>query len=276
MEEKKQRLIESSIELFAEKGYHRTSIQEIVEKSGVSKGAFYLYFSSKKALTTEIVDYFINKMVRDVKEINEKQIGPKEKLIEQTALYLDVVNHHRSHVLMSLKDQTLEGQDFEGMIKRLHKESYRLMQNRMQEYYGEAVVAYVPDIFIIYDGIMQGYLKAIIIYQVACDPNEMARFIIDRLMAMIHDLMQTADAPMLTAHDLDVQATPVVSDLIQKAYALDVSNEKKDEVIEAIQLLEQECVKEKPNQVIIESVKATLFQWDLLKSDVDKLSKKGM
>ncbi|WP_308027098.1 TetR/AcrR family transcriptional regulator [Bacillus sp. TH12] len=37
-------------ELFIEKGYHATSIQDILNHSGISKGSFYNYFSSKGEL----------------------------------------------------------------------------------------------------------------------------------------------------------------------------------------------------------------------------------
>ncbi|AXK37384.1 TetR/AcrR family transcriptional regulator [Streptomyces armeniacus] len=40
--------------LFAERGYDRTSVQEIVEASGVTKGALYHYFGSKDDLLHEI------------------------------------------------------------------------------------------------------------------------------------------------------------------------------------------------------------------------------
>ena len=40
---------------FAEKGYHPTSVAEIVQGMGVGKGVFYWYFSSKEELFLEIL-----------------------------------------------------------------------------------------------------------------------------------------------------------------------------------------------------------------------------
>ena len=42
-------------QLFAEKGYHPTSVQEIVAALGVGKGVFYWYFSSKEEFFVEIL-----------------------------------------------------------------------------------------------------------------------------------------------------------------------------------------------------------------------------
>ena len=45
---------QAAVELFAEKGYANTSVQEVVERAGVTKGAMYHYFGSKDDLLYEI------------------------------------------------------------------------------------------------------------------------------------------------------------------------------------------------------------------------------
>lgn len=49
-----ERLLAEATRLFAERGYDRTSVQEIVEAAGVTKGALYHYFGSKDDLLYEI------------------------------------------------------------------------------------------------------------------------------------------------------------------------------------------------------------------------------
>lgn len=46
----RERIIESAWSLFYEKGYEQTTIMDIIEKSGVSKGSFYYHFKSKDTL----------------------------------------------------------------------------------------------------------------------------------------------------------------------------------------------------------------------------------
>lgn len=54
-EERRRQIIEVATRLFAEKGYHPTSVADVVDAVGVGKGVFYWYFSSKEALLTEIL-----------------------------------------------------------------------------------------------------------------------------------------------------------------------------------------------------------------------------
>jgi len=49
-----ERLIDAATRLFADKGYERVAVQEIVERAGVTKGAMYHYFGSKDDLLHEI------------------------------------------------------------------------------------------------------------------------------------------------------------------------------------------------------------------------------
>ncbi len=57
---------ETALGLFAQLGYHSTSISRIAKEAGISKGLMYNYFDSKKALLHEII--------RDTVEVTEKAV----------------------------------------------------------------------------------------------------------------------------------------------------------------------------------------------------------
>ncbi len=54
-QEKKILIMDVALELFAENGYHATSMSQIANKAGISKGLAYNYFDSKKAILEEII-----------------------------------------------------------------------------------------------------------------------------------------------------------------------------------------------------------------------------
>ncbi|WP_354680826.1 TetR/AcrR family transcriptional regulator [Listeria monocytogenes] len=54
MKEKKQRIIKSAKEVFQKQGYLKTSVQDMVDAAGISKGTFYNYFTSKEELAIVI------------------------------------------------------------------------------------------------------------------------------------------------------------------------------------------------------------------------------
>jgi len=54
-QEKKSLIMDTALELFAENGYHATSMSRIAKKAGISKGLAYNYFKSKKEILDEII-----------------------------------------------------------------------------------------------------------------------------------------------------------------------------------------------------------------------------
>lgn len=64
----KQRILESSLLLFQEKGYHGVTVDQIVEQAGTSKGGFYHNFKSKDELLYEIHDVFISYVIEKAQE----------------------------------------------------------------------------------------------------------------------------------------------------------------------------------------------------------------
>lgn len=47
---------ETALRVFSEKGYHETSVSDLVDAAGVARGTFYLYFDSKDAIFLELLD----------------------------------------------------------------------------------------------------------------------------------------------------------------------------------------------------------------------------
>lgn len=54
-EQKRTLILQAALELFADEGFHNTSISKIAKSAGISKGLMYNYFESKEALLKEIV-----------------------------------------------------------------------------------------------------------------------------------------------------------------------------------------------------------------------------
>ncbi|WP_042454215.1 TetR/AcrR family transcriptional regulator [Neobacillus dielmonensis] len=79
----KEKIIGQSIRLFEKKGFSETSIQDIVDSLGVTKGTFYYYFSSKEELLMDIHLGYINELLAQQEKIlNDQTKTCKQKLFE--------------------------------------------------------------------------------------------------------------------------------------------------------------------------------------------------
>jgi AcrR family transcriptional regulator len=63
MKESREHILKVALVLFLQKSFKAVTMKEIVEKTGLSKGAFYHYFSSKEELFNEVIRTFYLKMM---------------------------------------------------------------------------------------------------------------------------------------------------------------------------------------------------------------------
>jgi AcrR family transcriptional regulator len=75
MEAKKQRFLDAAQVLFLSKGFESTSVNDILQYVGASKGAFYHYFASKQALLDEFTD-----------QLTQQTMDQMEKVVQDSSL----------------------------------------------------------------------------------------------------------------------------------------------------------------------------------------------
>lgn len=85
---------DAAVELFARQGFDGTSVQEIVDAAGLTKGALYHYYSSKSDLLDEIYHALIRRQLAGLDAVLARGLGPAETirlllhdLIETTARF---------------------------------------------------------------------------------------------------------------------------------------------------------------------------------------------
>ncbi|GAA0490034.1 TetR/AcrR family transcriptional regulator [Salinibacillus aidingensis] len=77
----KNQIIQACVEAFEKKGFSETSIQEIVDRLGVTKGTFYYYFASKEQVLMTIHRRYIDELLIQQKElVRRADVSYTEKL----------------------------------------------------------------------------------------------------------------------------------------------------------------------------------------------------
>ncbi|MGD9043715.1 MAG: TetR/AcrR family transcriptional regulator [Desulfobacterales bacterium] len=77
----RERLLETAISMFADKGYAGTSVREIVEEAGVSKPVLYYYFQSKEGLFLAILEMAENLQTELLARVLESDGNLLERLL---------------------------------------------------------------------------------------------------------------------------------------------------------------------------------------------------
>lgn len=76
----REKILQSAEVLFARKGYHGTSMDDIVRESGLSKGAIYWYFESKQDIFLALSDRRLTSRMDEIKSCFSPADSAKKKL----------------------------------------------------------------------------------------------------------------------------------------------------------------------------------------------------
>lgn len=72
-QQKRTSLLETAFSLFTSRGIHNTSISDIVERAGVAKGTFYLYFKDKYDIRNKLIAHKASEVFRKADEALQKE-----------------------------------------------------------------------------------------------------------------------------------------------------------------------------------------------------------
>lgn len=101
----KGKMTEHSIRLFEKKGFSETSVQDIVESVGVTKGTFYYYFTSKEQLLMDIHLAYINELLSEQEMILEdSNKGYKDKLFDIVYILLKSIKSKKSSATIFFRE----------------------------------------------------------------------------------------------------------------------------------------------------------------------------
>ena len=80
MNKTKRKIFETSMKLFAEKGYDATSIEEITATVGVAKGTLYYHFSSKEEIFNFLVEEGVKLLKNSIEIKTDKLSNSLDKI----------------------------------------------------------------------------------------------------------------------------------------------------------------------------------------------------
>ncbi|RSL32408.1 TetR/AcrR family transcriptional regulator [Salibacterium salarium] len=190
MSDRKMEIMETAINLFSDKGYHFTSVQEITDACGISKGAFYKHFASKESMMLTLLQKHHDQLLQ---EADAYQVGhgltPKERLIRKLKVELERSVEYRSffNVLFTEFFPNEDG-EVNAKMKQIQFALRSWHERSLLEAFGSRVKPYLGDLTTVMEGIIKEYLMLILWQRQQLSVQRLARFIVQQLDVMVqHD-----------------------------------------------------------------------------------------
>lgn len=276
MDEKKVKLIETSLKLFSEKGFHATSIQEIAEQSNISKGAFYLHFASKNELLEEIFRYYAEHILDKLIKATDPEKPATEQLIEQITSFFDLFKDHYEFIVMLFHDNLQLGFNKNEYFDDLQQKSFEWTEQHLLNMYGEDVKEYAVDIAIELDGLIGSYLKWIFLHKLSYQSRDIAESIVTKLDLIVRHVTKEKTKPNFTVDQVfgaDIEQRQLKAELLFEEIKKKINEHPslQKDALQALEVLKEEWIQETPRPIIISTMLEHLEQHEELKEDSKKL-----
>ncbi|MGG3451575.1 TetR/AcrR family transcriptional regulator [Domibacillus aminovorans] len=193
MNERKKKVMVAAHALFVEKGYAATSVQDILEESGISKGTFYNYFLSKNELLISIFEKINSETdERRINMLAGRPVHDKEVFIEQIKVKMEVNKENNLFVLFQGVFAS-EDVELKKFVKQHHLKELRWIQRRMIEVFGEKVRPYSTDLAVTLLGVVQNMVHFVVAVEETLELDTIIGYAMRRVESTVKDVMKTDD-----------------------------------------------------------------------------------
>ncbi|MBS8266859.1 TetR/AcrR family transcriptional regulator [Mesobacillus boroniphilus] len=219
MKEKEKAIIEAAIKLYATKGFASTSIQEIVSESGISKGAFYLYFKSKDTLLIAILEYYFDYIEKKLEAYEHENLSPREKFALQLTALFNTMLDHKEFIIMQSREQAIPlNEEVKELMIRKYYEAQMYYQNSLRAIYGKKAEPHLWDLALMLEGFFNSYMKLLLFNPEGFKIDELVEYILRRVDSLVTGL--EGESPVATEEK--------VKELINKTKAFFLAGDDKD------------------------------------------------
>ncbi len=265
MNDRKQQVMKKAYRLFIEKGFQATSIQDILDYSGISKGTFYNYFSSKNELLIVIFKTIVKKLEN---ERNALLVGQNPSSIEIFIKQIELqLKENEKNKIFPLFEEIIVSNDpdLKQLMKHGQLRMIKWLYSRFIDIFGESKKPYLLDCAIMFLGILYMNSKYYAMaYNSTVSIHQMVRYSVARLVKIVEEVAEADDQlikpELLTSWLPDFEKTDNAfkQELCYAVLALKKAmshNKEQEKYMELLDFVLDELVHTKnPRKYLIESV----------------------
>ena len=169
MNKTKRKIFEASMQLFADKGYDATSIEEITATVGVAKGTLYYHFSSKEEIFNFLVDEGMKLLKNSISIKTDKMTNSLDKIRAIVLIQLKILFKYEKFITIILS-QIWGNDDRNKLCKKYLFEYIEMIENIVKQGINKNEIVN-RDSFAIASGIF-GFTCSSFIYKMRYDKKE--------------------------------------------------------------------------------------------------------
>ncbi|WP_239255054.1 TetR/AcrR family transcriptional regulator [Listeria ilorinensis] len=201
MKDKKRKIITEAKAIFRKKGYLLTSVADIVEASGISKGTFYNYFTSKEELAIVIFKQEYSVLHQKLERMMTDGTRTEKENFMATMNVLIEFHSKNAEILNITFSQAMIDDDFNQFLASVRLRSLEWVKKQILLIYGAETKPYVNDLTLLLVGMT---FMFVFVSGSAKEENklmdEIVPYVFHRMDALVTDIIATKEV-MITEED---------------------------------------------------------------------------
>ncbi|TAK36132.1 MAG: TetR/AcrR family transcriptional regulator [Chloroflexota bacterium] len=129
----RRRILEAAIEVFAEKGYHETAVDDIVRASDTSKGAVYFHFPNKQGIFAVLVNELTKMLAQRVERSIAREQGAVAKMDAALSTVMDIFTRHRKLSRILFVEVLGAGRSCDRKLIDIHARFAQIIRRHLDE-----------------------------------------------------------------------------------------------------------------------------------------------
>lgn len=272
--EKRQQILITAMQLFSAKGSSVTSMQEIAEVCGMSKGSLYLHFKSKEELEKSIYEHIANRIKDEILRVDhDPLLLPREQLRKQVEVFLVHFLEIREFLLKQFHDRMPPGKppfDKENMQQEMLA-ALQWFNHKLKSIYGPDVAPYSIEIGMFMASMMGSYIRFLFMPGFHLNIGIIADHQIQLLDDIVASILNRRPEPLIPMEAVGQLSHLCQTEIRKQRHPLIVIKAMKNELkhiqlepdvmedaLESLSLMEKELLALQPSRAVLKGMLANL------------------
>ncbi|MCA1062609.1 TetR/AcrR family transcriptional regulator (plasmid) [Cytobacillus spongiae] len=212
--DKRNSILESAVDLFAEYGYNQTSMQQIAESVGISKGSLYSFFQSKEDLIISIYEHYQQLVFERAFVVGlDAGLPPLERFAKQFQVQFEGILEYKSYMKMHMRGETVKNSEkLASMEHRMRGRLFSWLEHNLLDLFGSDISPYKWDLMWMTQSIYSSYMMLLISHDELLDPAILGKHVVRQITLLAEDF-------------LDGKSTPLLDDVMMKSFSVSMDRE---------------------------------------------------
>ena len=273
-------ILQAARDLFLSQGFSQTTIQELADRVGISKGAVYLHFRSKTDVMLALMRELGDRILGAIREIGQREdLTARERLREQLHYQFAEVREQRVFFEIYLKDSGVAiNEELALLAQKARIDWQDLQEEFVRAAFPHHDHSFTTDIAVSLNGALNEYYSYVVLEGVELDPDGVADLLVELAAALADrfsapDLQPVLDRHSLPGHaEIETRIQQVSDEHIEQALsemehvASAAGPDESQEIVETTDALRHALAQSPRSRVVLQGLIANLREHKAISS----------